>query len=52
MQVGRIPGRELSVIETGIRIPGMLPFVSDDAGTPFAGGIIAVDDKLAIKARS
>jgi hypothetical protein len=33
-------------------VPGMLPFVSDDAGTPFAVGIIAVDDKLAIKARS
>jgi hypothetical protein len=32
-------------------IPGMLPFVSDDAGTPFAVGIIAVDDKLAVKAR-
>ena len=32
-------------------VPGMLPFVSDDAGTPFAVGIIAVDDKLAIKAR-
>jgi hypothetical protein len=32
-------------------VPGTLPFVSDDAGTPFAVGIIAVDDKLAIKAR-
>jgi hypothetical protein len=28
-----------------------LPFVSDDAGTPFAVVIIPVDDKLAIKAR-
>jgi len=32
-------------------VPGMLPFVSDDAGTPFAVGIIAMDDKMAIKAR-
>lgn len=32
-------------------IPGMLPFVSDDAGTPFAVGIIPMDDRLAIKAR-
>ncbi len=32
-------------------VAGMLPFVSDDAGTPFAVGIIAMDDKMAIKAR-
>lgn len=32
-------------------IPGVLPFVSDDAETPFAVGIIAVDDKLAVKAQ-
>jgi len=32
-------------------VPGMLPFVSDDAGTPFAVGIIAMDDKVALKAR-
>ena len=28
-----------------------LPFVTDDAGTPFAVVVIPVDDKLAIKAR-
>jgi len=28
-------------------VAGMLPFVSDDAGTPFAVGIIAMDDKMA-----
>jgi hypothetical protein len=27
-----------------------LPFVSDDAGTPFAVVVIPVDDRLAIKA--
>lgn len=32
-------------------VPGMLPFVSDDAGTTFAVGIIAMDDKMDIKAR-
>jgi hypothetical protein len=30
---------------------GALPTVGDDAGTPFAVGVIPVDDKLAIKAR-
>src|SRR5262245_19172003 len=30
---------------------GSLPFISDDDGTPFAVGVIAVDDKLAIKAK-
>jgi hypothetical protein len=30
---------------------GHLPFINDDAGTPFAVGVIAVDDKLAIKAK-
>ena len=29
-----------------------LPFVSDDAGTPFAVVLIPVDDRLAIKAGS
>ncbi len=28
-----------------------LPFVSDDAGTPFAVTVIPVDPKLAIRAR-
>jgi hypothetical protein len=30
---------------------GHLPFINDDAGTPFAVGVIAVDDKLAIKSK-
>ena len=32
--------------------PGMLPFVSPDAGTPFAIVIIAVDESLAVKSKS
>ncbi len=28
-----------------------LPFVSDDAGTPFAVVVVPVDDSLAIKSR-
>jgi len=30
---------------------GRFPVVTDDAGTPFAVVIIALDDRLAIKAR-
>ena len=36
----------------GSNAPGSpLPTIGDDAGTPFAVGVIPVDDKLAIKAR-
>lgn len=31
---------------------GVVPFVSDDAGTPFSVIVIPVDDRLAIKARA
>lgn len=30
---------------------GMLPFMSDDAGTPFAVTVIPVDRSLAVRAR-
>jgi hypothetical protein len=45
-----LPNYENSMLGNN-EAPGMLPFVSDDAGTPFAVGIIALDDKLAVKAR-
>jgi hypothetical protein len=45
-----LPNYENSMLGNN-EVPGMLPYVSDDAGTPFAVGIIPVDDKLAIKAR-
>src|SRR5260221_12235135 len=47
---GYLPYCENSMLGNN-EVAGMLPFVSDDAGTPFAVGIIAMDDKMAIKAR-